>query len=88
MAETQRPITREALDEPSGDHPLWRDVPSWFVWGDQDRNIPTALQRFMAERAAARRAVEVPGASHAIAVAHPELVAHLILQAAGLQAAA
>jgi len=42
----------------------------------------------MAERAAARRAVEVPGASHAIAVAHPELVAHLILQAAGLQAAA
>ena len=55
MAETQRPVTQEALAEPSGDQPLWRDVPSWFVFGEEDRNIPTAVQQFMAERAGAAR---------------------------------
>src|SRR5262245_2615835 len=64
MAETQRPVTEEALTEPSGDQPLWRTVPSWFVFGEQDRNIPAAVQRFMAERAGARRTVAVHGASH------------------------
>jgi pimeloyl-ACP methyl ester carboxylesterase len=87
MAETQRPVTQEALTEPSGDEPLWRAVPSWFVFGEKDRNIPAALQHFMAERAGARRAVEVPGASHAIAVSRPDLIAELILQVAELRAA-
>jgi pimeloyl-ACP methyl ester carboxylesterase len=85
MAETQRPVTQEALAEPSSGRPLWREVPSWFVFGEEDRNIPAALQHFMAERAGARRAVEVPGASHAIAVSRPDLTAQLILQAAGLR---
>jgi pimeloyl-ACP methyl ester carboxylesterase len=40
----------------------------------------------MAERAGARRAVEIPGGSHAIAVSHPEETAELILQAAALPA--
>src|ERR671931_1414791 len=31
MAATQRPATQEALTEPSADHPLWKDVPSWFL---------------------------------------------------------
>jgi pimeloyl-ACP methyl ester carboxylesterase len=88
MAETQQPVTQEALAEPSGGRPLWRDVPSWFVFGDEDRNIPATLQHFMAERAGARRAVEVPGASHAIAVSHPDLTAQLILQAVGSRAVA
>jgi len=88
MAETQRPVTEGALAEPSGDQPLWREVPSWFVFGEEDRNIPATLQRLMAERAGARRAVEVPGASHAIAVSHPDITAQLILQAAALRAAA
>ena len=87
MAETQRPVTQEALAEPSGDQPLWRDVPSWFVFGEQDRNIPAAVQHFMAERAGARRAVEIPGASHAIAVSQPDVVAQVILQAAELRTA-
>ncbi|GAA2693554.1 hypothetical protein GCM10010412_085140 [Nonomuraea recticatena] len=30
--------------------PAWRDLPSWFVWGDADRNIPAEALRFMAER--------------------------------------
>ena len=87
MAETQRPVTQEALAEPSGDRPLWREVPSWFVFGEEDRNIPAALQHFMAERAGALRAVAVPGASHAIAVSRPDLIAQLILQATDLRTA-
>jgi pimeloyl-ACP methyl ester carboxylesterase len=88
MAATQRPVTLEALTEPSGDRPLWRRVPSWFVIAGQDRNIPAALQRFMAERAAARHVLEIPGASHAVAVSHPQETVELILQAAALPAAA
>src|ERR671924_545271 len=49
MAATQRPATQEALTEPSGERPLWREVPSWFVIGEEDRNIPAALQHYMAE---------------------------------------
>jgi pimeloyl-ACP methyl ester carboxylesterase len=85
MAATQRPVTQEALTEPSG-RPLWRELPSWFVIGEQDRNIPAALQRFLAERACARRTIEIPGASHAVAVSHPQETAEVILQAAALPA--
>jgi pimeloyl-ACP methyl ester carboxylesterase len=42
----------------------------------------------MAERAGARRTLEIPGASHAISVSHPEAVAHQILDAAALRAVA
>ena len=45
MAVTQRPVTLEALTEPSGARPLWRKVPSWFLIGEQDVTIPAALQR-------------------------------------------
>jgi pimeloyl-ACP methyl ester carboxylesterase len=83
MAVTQRPITQEALTEESGEQPLWREVSSWFLIGEEDRNIPPELQRFMAERAGAQRVVEVPGASHAIAVSHPDETAQMVLEAAG-----
>jgi pimeloyl-ACP methyl ester carboxylesterase len=82
MAATQRPVTQEALTELSGDRPLWRELPSWFLIGEEDRNIPAEAQRFMAERAGARRTVEIPGASHAIAVSQPQAAADLILEAA------
>jgi pimeloyl-ACP methyl ester carboxylesterase len=87
MAATQRPVTQEALSGPSGE-PLWRDVPSWFLIGELDRNIPAALQHYMAKRAGAHRTLEIPGASHAITVSHPEAVAHQILEAAALRATA
>jgi pimeloyl-ACP methyl ester carboxylesterase len=82
MAATQRPVTLEALQAPSGDRPLWKDVPSWYLVAAQDRNIPAELQHFMAHRAGARRTVELPTASHAVAVSHPDMTAHLILEAA------
>ena len=37
------PVTQEALLEPSGERPLWKELPSWFVFGEEDRNIPAAL---------------------------------------------
>lgn len=82
MAVTQRPATQESLVEPSGERPLWKDLPSWFLIGAEDRTIPPALQHFMAERAGARRVVEIPGGSHAIAVSHPDETAQLVLEAA------
>jgi len=88
MAVTQRPATVEALQEPSGQHPLWKDVPSWFLIGEEDRNIPAGLHRFMAERARSRRTVEIPGASHAISVSQPEATADLILEATGVPVSA
>jgi pimeloyl-ACP methyl ester carboxylesterase len=89
MAVTQRPVTLEALQEPAGEDPLWKRLPSWFLVAGQDRNIPVALQRVMADRAGARRTVELPTASHAAAVSHPDATARLILEAAApLRAAA
>jgi pimeloyl-ACP methyl ester carboxylesterase len=88
MAATQRPATQEALTEPSGERPLWRELPSWFLIGEEDRNIPAELQRFMADRAGSQRTVEIPGASHAIAVSQPEATVELILEAAAVPVAA
>lgn len=88
MAATQRPATQEALVAPSAERPLWRELPSWFVIGDEDRIIPPELQHFMAERAGAQRTLEIPGASHALAVSQPQATVDLILEAAALPAAA
>jgi pimeloyl-ACP methyl ester carboxylesterase len=85
MAVTQRPVTQEALSEASGE-PLWKDLPTWFVVGEEDRNIPAELERFMAERAGALRVVGIEGGSHAISVSNPEMTAELILEAAALPA--
>jgi pimeloyl-ACP methyl ester carboxylesterase len=88
MAATQRPVAQEALVEPSGERPLWRAVPSSFVIGELDRNIPAKAQRFMAERAGAERIIEIPGASHAAAVSRPDAIAGLVLESATEQAVA
>lgn len=82
MGATQRPVTEAALTEglPT-DTPAWRDVPSWFVFGDRDLNIPVAVHRFMAERAGAKSSRELAGASHALSVSEPEAVTATILEA-------
>lgn len=80
-AATQRPLNTAALTEGSGE-PAWKTVPSWFVYPELDHNIPLEAHRFMAERAGARTAVELPGASHAIPASEPAAVADVILQAA------
>jgi pimeloyl-ACP methyl ester carboxylesterase len=81
MAVTQRPVTEGALTEPSGE-PAWRTIPSWFIYGDQDRNIPAAALDFMAKRAEGRKIVAIPGASHVVMMSHAREVARLIDEAA------
>ncbi len=81
MAATQRPIAEAALNEKSGDA-AWKTIPSWFIYGDADKNIPPPAMAFMAERASARDTVVVKGASHAVMVSHADAVARLIEKAA------
>jgi len=81
MAAAQRPIPDTALGEAFSGKPAWKSVPSWFVFGDQDLNIPAAAHRFMAERAGSRRTEDVAGASHAVGVSQPEIVTSVILDA-------
>jgi pimeloyl-ACP methyl ester carboxylesterase len=80
MAVTQRPILESALGEPSGD-PAWKSVPSWFLFGSDDKNIPAASHRFMAERAGSRRTIELAGGSHTVAIPEAQQVADLIMEA-------
>jgi pimeloyl-ACP methyl ester carboxylesterase len=87
MASTQRPATQEALTEGSGDRPLWTEVPSRFLIAEKDLIIPAELQHWMAERAGARNAIEIPAASHAITVSEPEACARMILEACAVQVA-
>ena len=63
MAATQRPITEAALNE-AAVSPAWKSLPSWFIYGSADRNIPAAAQAFMANRAGSKRTVVISGASH------------------------
>jgi pimeloyl-ACP methyl ester carboxylesterase len=81
MAATQRPITEAALNEGAG-APAWKTIPSWFIYGDRDLNIPPAALAFMAERAGSQKTVVIPGASHVVMVSHPDEVAELIAMAA------
>jgi pimeloyl-ACP methyl ester carboxylesterase len=79
MAAVQRPWNGAAFGAPSGP-PAWKvGIPCWYLLGSEDKAIPPALQRFMAERANAT-IVEVP-ASHASMVSQPEAATQLILQA-------
>jgi pimeloyl-ACP methyl ester carboxylesterase len=87
MAVGQRPVTEGALFGPLGGDALWRSVPSWFVFGELDHNIPVGAHRIMAERAASRRTVEIPGASHVVGVAHPAEVTAVVLEAAAARPA-
>lgn len=81
MAAGQRPIAEAALIEAAGE-PAWKKLPSWFIYGSGDKNIPAEGLRFMAERAGSKRTVVIEGASHVVMVSQPKAVADLIEQAA------
>ena len=70
---------RVASAELSGP-PAWKTIPSWYLIATEDRAIPPATQRFMAERSGATIA-EVR-ASHVPMNSRPSAVTDLILQAA------
>jgi pimeloyl-ACP methyl ester carboxylesterase len=75
MADSQVPWGVDALGGTITD-PAWRSKPSYYLVTTDDRMIPPAAQRSMAERAGST-VVEVP-ASHSIFLSHPEAVAGLI----------
>ena len=81
MAVAQRPIAEAALTEASG-VPAWKNLPSYFIYGTGDKNIPAAALGFMAERAKSRKTVVVDGASHVVMTSNPAAVARLIETAA------
>ena len=79
MASAQRPYAAAAFAATPSSPPAWKTLPCWYLLGTEDKAIPPALQRFMAERANAT-IVEVP-ASHVSFVSQPEAATQLILQA-------
>ncbi|HYC31965.1 MAG TPA: alpha/beta hydrolase [Gemmatimonadales bacterium] len=79
MADAQVPWGLAAVSEPVS-QPAWRSKPSWYLVTTEDRMIPPAAQRFMAQRAGSTVA-EVAG-SHAAFISQPGAVVNLIVQAA------
>ena len=85
MAATQRPVIEAALNEPVPEA-AWQTIPSYFLFGELDRNIPVALHRFMAERAGSLRTVEIKGGSHSVGIPEAAQVADMIREAAQVAA--
>lgn len=86
MAATQRPYAVAAFAATPSAPPVWKTLPCWYLLGTEDKALPPALQRFMAERANAT-IVEVP-ASHVSFVSQAKAAKVLILQAVEAAAAA
>jgi pimeloyl-ACP methyl ester carboxylesterase len=79
MAATQRPWSGAGFYDLSG--PVaWPAIPCWYLLCTEDKAIPPATQRFMAERGNAT--IQEVSASHASMVSQPEAATQLILQAA------
>jgi pimeloyl-ACP methyl ester carboxylesterase len=81
MADSQQPWGARALEDRIS-VPAWKSKPSFFLVASEDRVIPPAAQRGMAQRAGATIA-EAKG-SHAVYVSDPASVAALIEKAAGI----
>jgi pimeloyl-ACP methyl ester carboxylesterase len=62
-------------------HAAWRSKPSWYAVSTEDRTINPDLERFMARRMRAAT-IEVK-ASHLSLISQPDIIAKLILEAAG-----
>jgi pimeloyl-ACP methyl ester carboxylesterase len=77
MAATQRPIPEAAFNEPAGP-PAWKTIPSWFLYGSLDKNVPPAVHAFMAKRAGAKETVEIKGSSHVVMMSHPDALVKMI----------
>jgi len=78
IVSSQRPISLSANTAPSA-APSWNGRPVWAVIGTDDRVIPPAVLRRMAERANAT--ISEVDASHVSMVSHPEAAVAAILAA-------
>ncbi|MCX4437454.1 MULTISPECIES: alpha/beta fold hydrolase [Streptomyces] len=79
LAVAQRPLAAGAFTE-TATAAAWKTKPSWALVAAADQAINPEVERFGAKRAGAT-IVEVEGASHAVAVSRPKLVADLIRDA-------
>ena len=75
---SQRPAALGANSTASA-APAWKTIPSWAVVGTEDKVIPPAIQRSMAERAGAT--ITEVAASHVSMVSQPSVVIAAILAA-------
>jgi pimeloyl-ACP methyl ester carboxylesterase len=82
MAVTQRPAALAAFSGQLTVAPAWKSIPAWAIVGGADHAVGTDSALSMAKRAAGSRVVEIPGASHALMLSHPDAVTALILAAA------
>jgi pimeloyl-ACP methyl ester carboxylesterase len=79
MADSQVPWGVDALGGTISEA-AWKAKPSWYLLTTEDRMLPPDAQRLMSKRAGAT-VVEVKS-SHAVYVSHPQVVAHIIEEAA------
>jgi pimeloyl-ACP methyl ester carboxylesterase len=78
LAAVQRPISVSCINVPVG-RPLWRDIPSWFLVGEDDRMIVPETQHFMADRMSAR--IRLHPVDHTPSVSAPAAVLSVIRDA-------
>ena len=81
MQATQRPFDQDSFVYPTT-AAAWKTIPVWGLVAGQDKAIPPACERWMYNRANARKIVEVPTSSHVAMISHPMVVAELIEAAA------
>src|SRR6201999_933328 len=79
IAASQRPITLSA-NTAGTEATAWKTIPSWAVIGTEDKVIPPATLRKMAERAGST--ITEVAASHVSMVSHPDVALAAILAAA------
>ncbi|MGX7668425.1 alpha/beta hydrolase [Flavobacterium pedocola] len=80
MSLAQKPIHGKCFGEEAGE-PAWKNKPSWYQVSDNDRMIPPATQKEMAERMNPKKIVHLD-ASHASLASRPKEITELILEAA------
>ncbi|MGX7678721.1 alpha/beta hydrolase [Jatrophihabitans sp. DSM 45814] len=74
---TQRPFDADSFIYPT-QAAAWKTIPSWGLVAGRDKAIPPECERFMYDRAKARKVVEIPTSSHVAMISHPRIVADLI----------
>ncbi|WP_217141691.1 alpha/beta fold hydrolase [Streptomyces sp. AC627_RSS907] len=79
LAAAQRPLAASAFTE-AASAAAWRTRPSWALVAGADQAINPDVERFGARRAGATT-IELDGASHAVTVSQPAVVAGLIRDA-------
>ena len=75
LAAVQRPISLNCITVPVG-HPLWKDIPSWYLVAEGDRMIVPKTQRYMAERMKAK--IKAHAVDHTPSVTAPGFVVDII----------